>query len=92
MPGLDDSAIGGASTRHSENLAHYNGGRPHSRLGPGVSGPPYPELVNATPSNYRHRLAEGVAVRSKSVLKGLHHEYFLAPDAAKAAMDTLKSA
>jgi transposase InsO family protein len=63
-------------------VAHYNGGRPHSSLGPGVPGPPYPELANAKGSNFRHRLAEGVAVRSKSVLGGLHHEYYLAPAAA----------
>ena len=61
---------------------HYNRARPHSSLGPGVPGPPYPELVNAKPSNFRHRLAEGVAVRSKSVLGGLHHEYYLASAAA----------
>ena len=63
-------------------VAHYNGGRPHSSLGPGVPGPPYPEFVNAKPSCTRHRLGEGVAVRSKSVLGGLHHEYYLALAAA----------
>jgi len=63
-------------------VAHYNGGRPHSSLGPGVPGPPHPELVNAKPSSFRHRLGEGVAVRSKSVLGGLHHEYYVVPAAA----------
>ena len=63
-------------------VEHYNRARPHSSLGPGVPGPPYPELVNAKPSNFRHRLAEGVVVRSKSVLGGLHHEYYLVPAAA----------
>jgi hypothetical protein len=30
----------------------------------------------------RHRLGEGVTVRSKAVLSGLHHEYLLAPSGA----------
>ena len=58
-------------------VAHYNSGRPHSSLGPGVPGPPYPEFVNAKPSYFQDRLGEGVAVRSKSVLGGLHHQYSL---------------
>ncbi|MBF8285511.1 MAG: hypothetical protein HW378_4426 [Anaerolineales bacterium] len=61
---------------------HYNGGRPHSRLGPDVPGPPNTALVTVKPSSFRHRLGEGVAVRSKSVLGGLHHEYSLVPAAA----------
>ena len=56
-------------------VRHYNGGRPHSSLGPGVPGPPNTEVALARPSNFRHRLGEGVVVRSKSVLGGLHHEY-----------------
>src|SRR4029077_459909 len=60
-------------------VEHYNCGRPHSSLGPGVPGPSYPQLENIKPSNFRHRLDEGVAVRSKSVLGGLHREYYLAP-------------
>lgn len=55
-------------------VAHYNGGRPHSSLGPGVPGPPHPESLNAKESNFRHGMGKGVAVRSKSVLGGLHHE------------------
>jgi putative transposase len=60
-------------------VEHYNGGRPHSRLGPDVPGPPNTVAMTAKPSNFRHRLAEGAAVRSISGLGGLHHEYFLAP-------------
>ena len=60
-------------------VAHYNGGRPHSSLGPNVPGPPNTVATSARPSNFRHRLGEGVAVRSKSVLGGLHHEYLLVP-------------
>jgi transposase InsO family protein len=63
-------------------VAHYNSGRPHSSLCPGVPGPPSPEFVKAKPSGFRHRLEEGVAVRSKSMLGGLHHEYYLVPAAA----------
>ena len=51
----------------------------HSSLGPNVPGPPNTVATSARPSNFRHRLGEGVAVRSKSVLGGLHHEYSLVP-------------
>ncbi len=52
---------------------HYNGGRPHSSLGPGVPDPPN-VLASVRKSEARHRLGEGVTVLSKSVLGGLHHE------------------
>jgi len=60
-------------------VAHYNGGRPHSSLGPGLPGPPNSEVTTASPLIFRHRLVEGAAVRVKSVLGGLHHEYSLVP-------------
>ena len=60
-------------------VSHYNGGRPHSSLGPGLPGPPNTVVATERPSNSRHWLGEGVAVRSKSVLGGLHHEYSLVP-------------
>jgi putative transposase len=60
-------------------VTHYNGGRPHSSLGPGLPGPPNTAVAIAKPSNCRHRLGEGVAVHSTSVLGGLHHEYSLVP-------------
>ena len=63
-------------------VEHYNRGRPHSSLGPGVPGSPNTVEVIARQSNFRHRLGEGVAVRSKAVLGGLHHEYSLAPSVA----------
>jgi putative transposase len=62
-------------------VAHYNSGRPHSRLAPGVPDPPKVR-VSVRPSESRHRLGEGVAVRAKSVLGGLHHEYTLVPSVA----------
>jgi putative transposase len=62
-------------------VAHYNGGRPHSSLGPGLPGPPN-IIVRVRKSRSRRRLGEGVAVRSKSVLGGLRHEYSLVPAVA----------
>jgi putative transposase len=58
-------------------VEHYNRGRPHSSLGPGVPDPPS-ELAMLTKSVFRHRLAAGAIVLAKSVLGGLHHEYSLA--------------
>ncbi len=62
-------------------VEHYNCGRPHSSLGPGVPDPP-DILVTVRKPESRHRLGEGVAVLSNSVLGGLHHEYLLAPSGA----------
>lgn len=61
----------------AEWVTHYNTGRPHSALGPGVPDPPQPAAV-LPKSKSRHRLAAGAFVRVKSVLSGLHHEYSLA--------------
>jgi transposase InsO family protein len=60
-----------------EWVAHYNRGRVHSRLGPGVPDPP-PATVALAKSESRHGLAVNALVRSKSILSGLHHEYWLA--------------
>lgn len=60
-----------------EWMTHYNGGRPHSALGPGVPDPP-PGMAVAPQATSRHRLAAGALVLAKSVLGGLHHEYSLA--------------
>jgi putative transposase len=59
-------------------VEHYNRGRPHSSLGPGVPDPPG-ILAMVQKVKSRHRLGEGVAVLAKSVLGGLHHEYSTAP-------------
>jgi transposase InsO family protein len=60
-----------------EWVKHYNAGRPHRSLGPGVPDPP--ERTPMFPkSESPHRLAMGVLVLEKSVLGGLHHEYLLA--------------
>jgi transposase InsO family protein len=60
-----------------EWLKHYNEGRPHKSLGPGVPDPPKPASM-VPRSESRHRLAAGALVLAKSVLGGLHHEYSLA--------------
>jgi putative transposase len=58
-------------------VEHYNRGRPHSMLGPGV--PDSPQGTAVAPNfGSRHRLAAGVLVLAKSVLGGLHYEYSIA--------------
>jgi putative transposase len=64
-------------------VEHYNRGRPHSSLGPGVPDPPQ-DLALIRKSESRHRLAAGTLVLAKSVLAGLHHEYLLAAAPASA--------
>jgi putative transposase len=61
-------------------IPHYNHGRPHMSLGPGISElpPPLPVTLHA----HRHRLPAHLRVVSRSVLGGLHHEYGLAEQAA----------
>jgi transposase InsO family protein len=58
---------------------HYNGGRPHSSLGPGL---PEPAQDSVLASAHRHKLPSGFRVVKKSVLGGLHHEYRLVKEAA----------
>ncbi len=57
-------------------IAHYNGGRPHMSLGPGIPNSQAITGVRPEPSS-RHRRGESYAVRSESILGGLHHEYSL---------------
>jgi transposase InsO family protein len=59
-------------------VEHYNRGRPHSSLGPGVPDPPK-GLVLIRNAESRHQLSAGAIVRAQSVLSGLHHEYLLVP-------------
>ena len=59
-----------------EFLTHYNRGRPHSSLGPGI-----PQAkVPAGP--HRRELPTCFCVKSTPVLGGLHHEYRLEKEAA----------
>ena len=62
-------------------IPHYNTARPHMALGPGVPDPPSIDRDYPHP-NSRHRCGESFAVRAKSILGGLHHQYFLAPACA----------
>ncbi len=57
---------------------HYNHGRPHMALGPGVPDPPS-EIVQSAIELSRHRIGERFVVRARSLLGGLHHEYLLVP-------------
>jgi len=64
-----------------EWVSYYNGGRPHSALGPGVPGPPRGS-VRRSKAEARHRWVPGARVRAKPVLGGLHHEYSVVPTTA----------
>lgn len=66
-----------------EWVKHYNQGRPHRSLGPGVPDPPERLRIFPT-SEPRHRWAKGSLVLAKSLLGGLHHEYSLAAAPANA--------
>ena len=59
-------------------VAHYNQGRPHSSLGPGI-----PKRKSTPPRRtHRHRLEPNERVISTAILGGLHHEYELEQMAA----------
>ncbi len=62
-----------------EWMTHYNEGRPHMSLGPGIPRPrrtlPVPRQV------HRHRIPTGQRVVGRSILGGLHHDYMLAKQA-----------
>jgi hypothetical protein len=54
-----------------EWVSHYNRGRPHSSLGPGI-----PDQRTAPPCRiHRHRFEPRERVVSTAILGGLHHEY-----------------
>jgi transposase InsO family protein len=61
-------------------LPHYNEGRPHMALGPGIPQPPpgLPVRLQA----HRHCLPEHIHVVVRPILGGLHHEYRLEEQAA----------
>jgi transposase InsO family protein len=62
-----------------EFVVHYNRGRPHSALGPGIPEPPQAKFPA---SGHRHKLPAEHRVKSTPVLGGLHHEYRLEKEAA----------
>jgi putative transposase len=57
-------------------VGHYNHGRAHMALGPGVPDP-LQNMVLPLPKS-RHRLDDFGSICAKSILGGLHHEYSLA--------------
>ena len=62
-----------------EWVIHYNRGRPHASLGPGIPDP-LSELNQLVSTG--HHLPEHAQVIASPILGGLHHEYRLARDAA----------
>jgi transposase InsO family protein len=62
-----------------EWVSHYNHGRPHKRLGPGI---PAPYTATPAVSSHRHDIPRDHRVVAKPVLGGLHHEYSLPKMAA----------
>jgi putative transposase len=61
-------------------VQHYNAGRPHVALGPGIPQPP-PHLPMPI-QEQRHRLPEHLRVVARPILGGLHHEYWFEEKAA----------
>ena len=59
--------------------AHYNRGRPHASLGPGIPQPPLADWIDTSTG---HRLPHGYRVAARPILGGLHHEYRLEREAA----------
>jgi putative transposase len=57
----------------AEWVTHYNRGRPHSSLGPGIPEPAAAFL--SLEGHDRHSLAKDSKVVARTVLGGLHHEY-----------------
>ena len=58
----------------TEWVPHYNRGRPHSRLGPGIPDPK-PDTIAARLTG--HEVERGYRVGVRPILGGLHHEYRL---------------
>jgi putative transposase len=56
-------------------VPHYNAGRPHMSLGPGIPQPPLGLPIRL--QTYRHCLPEHMRVVGWPILGGLHHEYKL---------------
>jgi putative transposase len=63
-----------------EWVVHYNRGRPHASLGPGIPEPA--TRRRPSPKHPRHELPPDRRIRIKEVLGGLHHEHRLEKVAA----------
>ena len=55
-------------------VPHYNRGRPHASLGPGIPDPPSNQIGEGA---HRHHIPVGHRVRTTPILGGPHHEYGL---------------
>jgi putative transposase len=64
----------------TEWVLHYNEGRPHMSLGPGIPQPP--PYLPALLQSHRHRIPAYLQVAARPILGGLHHEYRLEEKAA----------
>jgi transposase InsO family protein len=64
----------------NEWVTHYNRGRPHASLGPGIPEGPLVDdtIVHASD----HRVPRDYRIAATAILGGLHHEYRLEPKAA----------
>jgi len=60
-----------------ERVSHYNHGRPHLALGPGIPAPLGDHCPFVTQDKHRHELSESTRIAARSILGGLHHEYRL---------------
>jgi putative transposase len=61
-------------------VQHYNTGRPHLSLGPGI---PQPSVSLPVPLQaHRHRMPAHLRAMTRPILGSLHHEYHLAEPAA----------
>ncbi len=60
-----------------EWVNHYNHGRPHSALGPGIPAPTEDPCPFLPETIRRHELPASARIASHSILGGLHHEYRL---------------
>jgi putative transposase len=61
-------------------VKHYNEGRPHMSLGPGI--PQLPPNLPVALQTHRHRLPAHLRVTTRPILGGLHHEYRVEKKAA----------
>jgi len=55
-----------------EWISHYNRGRPHASLGPGIPDGPLERRIGDA---HGHQLPTGYRVAATAILNGLHHEY-----------------
>jgi putative transposase len=58
-----------------EWVSHYNHGRPHMALRPGM--PQSPPQLSTLKHAHRHRLPEHLRIVTRPILGGLHYEYGL---------------